>query len=255
MLKLTFNYLTLIAKKILFAKRKGNRKFMIELNNVVKIYGDGESAVCALNDISLKIPDKKLIAIIGKSGCGKSTMLNLIGGLDNITKGSISNNGIYLDSLSDDELADYRNKNIGFIFQSFYLEPTFTVLENVEMPLVIAGMDKKHRREKAFEIINKLGLNDKLNKKVKTLSGGQKQRVAIARALVHSPDIILADEPTGNLDSQNGAEVISILKKISMEGKTVILVTHNMEDALKADYIVKLCDGKIEKIDKKDDCR
>lgn len=225
---------------------------MIEFNNVVKIYGEGESAVWALNDVSLKIPENKLIAIIGKSGCGKSTLLNLLGGLDSVTKGNIISNGIKLDTLSNDKLAEYRNKHIGFVFQSFYLEPTFTVLENVEMPLVIAGIDKKIRREKAIEVITQLGLNDKINKKVKTLSGGQKQRVAIARALIHKPDLVLADEPTGNLDSKNGAEVISILKKISKENKTVILVTHNMEDAKKADVIIKLSDGKIEKIESRD---
>lgn len=221
---------------------------MIELKNVTKIYGEGESAVCALDNITLQLPNEKLIAVVGKSGCGKSTMLNLIGGLDTPTKGNLCNNGINLDTLSNDELANYRNKNIGFIFQSFYLEPTFTVLENVEMPLVIAGIDKKSRNEKTIQIINQLGLNDKLHKKTKTLSGGQKQRVAIARSLINSPSLILADEPTGNLDNENGKQVISLLKEISRKGKTVILVTHNMEDALNADIIIELSDGRIKSI-------
>lgn len=224
---------------------------MIELKNVTKIYGKDEGTVRALDNVSLILPNNKLIAIIGKSGCGKSTMLNLIGGIDNLTHGSIYNNGVNLASLSNDKLAEYRNKCIGFVFQSFYLEGSFTVLENVEMPLVIAGEDKKIRRQKATDIINQLGLNDKIDNKTKTLSGGQKQRVAIARALVHSPDTILADEPTGNLDSKNGGEVLSILKGISEQGKTVILVTHNMEEAHKADFIVTLNDGKIEKIEEK----
>lgn len=221
---------------------------MIELKNVTKVYGEDKSAVCALDNITLQLPNEKLIAIVGKSGCGKSTMLNLIGGLDTPTKGYLCNNGINIDTLSNDELANYRNKNIGFIFQSFYLEPTFTVFENVEMPLIIAGIDKKSRNEKTFQIINQLGLNDKLHKKTKTLSGGQKQRVAIARALINSPSLILADEPTGNLDTENGKQVISLLKEISRKGKTVILVTHNMEDALNADVIIELSDGRIKSI-------
>lgn len=224
---------------------------MITFKNVVKVYGDGENAVRAIDDITLSIPQEKMIAIIGKSGCGKSTLLNLLGGLDSLTKGSICNNGVYLDSLSNDQLAEYRNKNIGFVFQNFFLEPNFTVLENVEMPLVISGMQKKDRRQKTVAIISQVGLNDKTNQKVKNLSGGQKQRVAIARALVHSPSIILADEPTGNLDSENGKQIISLLKDISKNGKTVILVTHNMDDAAVADIIIELHDGKVKRIDNK----
>jgi putative ABC transport system ATP-binding protein len=224
---------------------------MITFKNVVKVYGDGENAVRAIDDITLSIPQEKMIAIIGKSGCGKSTLLNLLGGLDSLTTGSICNNGVYLDSLSNDQLAEYRNKNIGFVFQNFFLEPNFTVLENVEMPLVISGMQKKDRRQKTVAIISQVGLNDKTNQKVKNLSGGQKQRVAIARALVHSPSIILADEPTGNLDSENGKQIISLLKDISKNGKTVILVTHNMDDAAVADIIIELHDGKVKRIDNK----
>jgi putative ABC transport system ATP-binding protein len=221
---------------------------MIRVENISKIYGEGESAVKALDNVSLEIPTGKFIAIIGKSGSGKSTLLNLIGGIDKVTSGKIYSNDICLNELDNNQLSDYRNKNIGFVFQAFYLEPSFTVLENVEMPLIIAGMDKKDRREKAIEIINQLDLKDKTNKKANTLSGGQKQRVSIARALVHSPNLILADEPTGNLDSKNGAEVMAILREISKKGKTVILVTHNMEDAQKADYIIEVVDGHIAKV-------
>lgn len=216
---------------------------MIVLHNVNKIYGKGEGAVHALKDANLVIEDGKFTAILGKSGSGKSTLMNIIGALDSPTSGTIESNGVILNELSKNDLAKYRNKTTGFVFQSFYLEPTFTVLENVAMPLTIAGEDKKEREEKATKIIEELGLSDKINKKASELSGGQKQRVSIARALVHDPDIVLADEPTGNLDSQNGAEVMALLKKIVEKGKSVILVTHNMEDAKNADNIIEIKDG------------
>lgn len=221
---------------------------MIKLQNVSKVYGEGESAVHALKNITLDIPDSKLVSIIGKSGSGKSTLINLIGALDTPTEGEISNDDFSLTRLTNDELAEYRNKNIGFIFQSFYLEPYFTVMENVEMPLLIAGVDKKVRREKAQVLIDKFGLSDKTDKKANQLSGGQKQRTSIARALIHEPKLILADEPTGSLDIKNGEEVIAALREISAEGRTVILVTHNIEDAKKADYIIELADGEIMRI-------
>lgn len=221
---------------------------MIKLQNVSKVYGEGESAVHALKNITLDIPDSKLVSIIGKSGSGKSTLINLIGALDTPTEGEISNDDFSLTRLTNDELAEYRNKNVGFIFQSFYLEPYFTVMENVEMPLLIAGVDKKVRREKAQVLINKFGLSDKTDKKANQLSGGQKQRTSIARALIHEPKLILADEPTGSLDIKNGEEVIAALREISAEGRTVILVTHNIEDAKKADYIIELADGEIVRI-------
>lgn len=221
---------------------------MIKLHNISKIYGEGESAVIALKNINLDIPDGKLVSIIGKSGSGKSTLMNLIGALDTPTTGEILNNDFSLNALTSDELAEYRNKNVGFIFQSFYLEPYFTVMENVEMPLLIAGIDKKVRREKAQAIIDKFGLTDKTDKKANQLSGGQKQRTSIARAIIHEPNLILADEPTGSLDIKNGEEVIATLKEISSEGRTVILVTHNIEDAKKADYIIELADGEVVRI-------
>lgn len=221
---------------------------MIKLHNISKIYGEGESAVIALKNINLDIPDGKLVSIIGKSGSGKSTLMNLIGALDTPTTGEILNNDFSLNALTSDELAEYRNKNVGFIFQSFYLEPYFTVMENVEMPLLIAGIDKKIRREKAQVIIDKFGLTDKTDKKANQLSGGQKQRTSIARAIIHEPSLILADEPTGSLDIKNGEEVIATLKEISSEGRTVILVTHNIEDAKKADYIIELADGEVVRI-------
>ena len=220
---------------------------MIELIDVIKVYGKGEAAVHAIRGVNLKIEDGMFTALIGKSGSGKSTLMNIIGGLDAPTSGKVYSNGQDLSVLSSNELAEYRNRTTGFIFQSFYLEPTFTVLENVAMPLTIRGVSKRTRENAARKIIVKLGLQDKINKKAGELSGGQKQRVSIARALVHDPDIILADEPTGNLDSANGAEVIKILQNICTEGKSVVLVTHNIEDAKQADVIYVVKDGIIEK--------
>ena len=216
---------------------------MIILKKVNRIYGTGEGAVHALKDINLVIEDGKFTCILGKSGSGKSTLMNIIGALDTLTSGKVFNNDIDLSSLNEDQLADYRNKTTGFVFQSFYLEPSYTVLENVVMPLTIAGMKRKEREEMGKEILIKLGLEDKIYKRANELSGGQKQRVSIARALVRNPDLILADEPTGNLDSQNGAEVMSLFKDIVKMGKSVVLVTHNAEDAKNADNIVRIKDG------------
>ena len=216
---------------------------MIKLRNVVKIYGSGDTAVRALNGVNATIEDGKFTAIIRKSGSGKSTLMNLIGGLDIPTSGEVVADGKNLAALSANELAEYRNKTTGFVFQSFYLEPTFTVLENVAMPLILAGEGRHSREEKAARILCKLGLEDKIQKRASELSGGQKQRVSIARALVHNPRIVLADEPTGNLDSQNGAEVMALLRGICEEGKSVVLVTHNMDDAQNADRILYMRDG------------
>ena len=218
---------------------------MIILKKVNRIYGQGEGAVHALKDIDLVIEDGKFTCILGKSGSGKSTLMNIIGALDTPTSGKVFNNETDLSSLNENQLADYRNKTTGFVFQSFYLEPSYTVLENVVMPLTIAGMKRKEREEMGKEILIKLGLEDKIYKRANELSGGQKQRVSIARALVRNPDLILADEPTGNLDSQNGAEVMVLFKEIVKMGKSVVLVTHNAEDAKNADNIIHIKDGVI----------
>lgn len=225
---------------------------MIKLANLTKIYGDDSTKVVAVDDISIEIPSGKFVAIVGESGSGKSTLLNLIGALDTATSGSIDIDGEKLENMNKNQLAEFRNKKLGFVFQSYNLDLDFTVLENVEMPLLIAGMDKKTRREKAREIIEKLNIGEKTDVFAKKLSGGQRQRVSIARALVGEPDYILADEPTGNLDSKNGAEVIAILRQIADQGKTVILVTHNKNDAKAVDLVLEMQDGKIIKVTDKE---
>lgn len=218
---------------------------MIKINNLSKVFGQGDAKVVALDNVNCEIEEGKFVALIGKSGSGKSTLLNIIGALEKPSQGNIQIDGVDLFSMTSNELADYRNKKLGYVFQSFYLEPDFTVLENVAMPLLIAGANKKTRENKARDYIEKLGLGAKTNEKVKNLSGGQKQRVAIARALVNDPSIILADEPTGNLDTANGRDVINILREIADGGKTVIMVTHNLKDAEIADETIELQDGKI----------
>ncbi|MDD4000866.1 MAG: ABC transporter ATP-binding protein [Bacilli bacterium] len=222
---------------------------MVILEDVNKDYGENENIVHALRDVNLRIENGKLTAIIGKSGSGKSTLMNMIGALDKPTSGEVFFNDENITGLSEKQLAEYRNKKTGFVFQAFHLEPSFTVLENVCMPLTISGVDKKEREERAVKLLILLDILEKKNKKASELSAGQKQRVAIARALINNPEIILADEPTGNLDSENGEEVMKILKNIASLGKMVVLVTHNLEDAKKyADVIIELKDGKVASI-------
>lgn len=217
---------------------------MLRLNNVSKIYGKDNNKVVALNEATILIEEGKFYSIIGKSGSGKTTLLNILGAIDNPTNGDVYFYDKKINDLSNTELAEYRNKNIGYIFQSFYLENSYTVLDNVCMPQVIMGVSKKVRINKAKEILSELNLEDKINKKPHELSGGEKQRVAIARALINNPSIILADEPTGNLDTNNSKLILDILRKIADEGKTVVLVTHNLDDAKKyADIIYEITDG------------
>lgn len=218
---------------------------MIKINELSKIFGKDGSTVVALDKINCEIDNGKFVAIVGASGSGKSTLLNIIGALEKPTGGNVEIDGVNLYSLSSNELADYRNKYFGYVFQAFYLESNFTVLDNVAMPLLIKGDGKKDREGKAKEIIVKLGLSDKTNELVKNLSGGQRQRVAIARAIVNDPTIILADEPTGNLDTANGDAVVKLLRDIADIGKSVIMVTHNLDSAKIADMIIELKDGKI----------
>lgn len=218
---------------------------MIELVNVTKIYGKGDSAVTALDDISFKMETGKFYAIVGKSGSGKSTLLNIIGALDTPTEGSVFVGGNNITEYKERDLANFRNTTVGFVFQSFYLEPTYTVEDNVALPLLIADINKKERVRRVNETLEKLGALDLLKKRANELSGGQKQRIALARAIVSNPTIILADEPTGNLDTSNGREVVKVLRAFSDEGKTVLMVTHNKDDALYADRVLSIVDGKL----------
>ncbi len=218
---------------------------MISVKNISKKFGRGTNLLSALDDVSFNVEDGEFVVILGQSGSGKSTILNLIGCIDSPTSGTILVDGVDVTKMSSKQLCEYRNKNIGFVFQSFYLEPAYSVTDNILLPLTIAGAKRQIKDAKAKELLEKLNLTDKANAKTSTLSGGQKQRVAIARALVNDPKIILADEPTGNLDSASGAEVIEILKEICKSGKTVVMVTHNEEQASVADHIIRLKDGKV----------
>jgi putative ABC transport system ATP-binding protein len=219
---------------------------MIKLENVSKVFNKDTNPIVVFDNLNLEIETNKFISILGRSGSGKSTLLNLIGGIENADKGNIYIGDKNITNLNKDSLAKYRNEEIGYIFQKFILEPSLSVLDNVVIPLVIRGVDKKEREKKAKEVLTILNLEDRINETVRNLSGGEQQRVCIARALIGDANIILADEPTGNLDYERGQEVLKYLKNISLEGKSVILVTHNKEDAYKySDYVYEIYDGKI----------
>lgn len=218
---------------------------MITIDNVSKKYKTGDGEFYALSDVSLSIDDGEFVAIVGKSGSGKSTLLNLIGTLDTVTDGSITVDGQDVTKLDNKSVALFRNQKLGFIFQSFYLESEYTVYENVELPLIIAGRLGKANTERVNEVLNLVNLADKCKNKAKNLSGGESQRVAIARAIVNNPDVILADEPCGNLDTANSQNIMEIFKTLHAQGKTVIMVTHDSEEAQVASRIVTISDGKI----------
>lgn len=219
---------------------------IIHLEDIRKSYFMGKQAVTVLKGISLNIQKNEYVALMGPSGSGKSTLMNILGCLDSPTGGSYILNGHDVSKMVDDALADIRNKEIGFVFQQFNLLPRLTALENVALPLVYAGMAKKLRTEVAMDVIKKVGLEDRSHHKPNELSGGQCQRVAIARALVNNPSLILADEPTGNLDSKTSVEIMEIFNKIHDGGNTVVLVTHEEEIANYAKRVVRLRDGVIE---------
>lgn len=216
------------------------------LEDVVKIYKmDGVETV-ALRGVSLKVRKGDFIAIMGPSGSGKSTMMHIMGCLDRPTSGKIYFEGRDVSELSDNELAEIRNKKIGFVFQSFYLLPRYTAIQNVELPLIYQGVSPKERKEKARIILEKMGLSDRINHRPTQLSGGEQQRVAIARALIINPVILLADEPTGNLDSKSSHEIMNLISKLHKEEKiTIILVTHERDIAEYAEKIVRMHDGRI----------
>ena len=218
---------------------------LIELKNVYKIYQMGEETVHALDGVDLAIDQGEFVAIVGSSGSGKSTAMNIIGCLDVPTSGTYHLGGVDVSTMGDDQQAEIRNKMLGFIFQQYNLIPKLSVLENVELPLLYAGVPGEERRERAIRSLERVGLADKGKNLPSQLSGGQQQRVSIARALAGTPSVILADEPTGALDSRTGREVLGFLKQLHQEGNTVVLITHDNSIAVKADRIVRLQDGKI----------
>jgi putative ABC transport system ATP-binding protein len=218
---------------------------LIEIDHLSKVYRTGAIEVLALDDISFQIEAGEFVAIIGPSGSGKSTLMNILGCLDVPTSGSYRLNQINVSTRSDNQLAEIRNREIGFVFQGFNLLHAFSAVENVELPLVYRGISAKERKRMAYEALSKVGLTDRMHHKPSELSGGQQQRVAIARALVGVPNVLLADEPTGNLDTKSGAEILSRMEELNHSGVTVILITHDQLVASKASKILTIQDGKI----------
>lgn len=218
---------------------------LIELKNIYKIYQMGTEEVRSNDDISLSIDKGEFVAIVGKSGSGKSTLMNIIGALDVPSKGDYMLGGNHVGKLTDNELADIRNQMIGFIFQQYNLLPKLNILENVELPLLYAGVSDEERKESAFAALKKVGLEEKYKNFPNQLSGGQQQRVSIARALAGSPSLILADEPTGALDSKTSREVLDFLRTLNQEGNTIIMITHDSSIAMEANRVIRVADGRI----------
>ncbi|HEV2327312.1 MAG TPA: ABC transporter ATP-binding protein [Verrucomicrobiae bacterium] len=216
---------------------------LIRLQNISRRYQMGAEIVHALRGVSLEIARGEYVAIMGPSGSGKSTLMNLIGCLDTPTEGSYELNGSYVSEMDDNDLAEIRNREIGFVFQTFNLLPRANALRNVELPLVYAGIPAEERKKTALDALTQVGLADRIHHKPNELSGGQRQRVAIARALVNSPAILLADEPTGNLDSKTGDEIMRLFEQLSRKGNTIIVVTHEEDIANRARRIIRLRDG------------
>ncbi len=218
---------------------------LIEVKDMYKIYNPGENEVRALDGVSFSVLKGEFVAIIGHSGSGKSTLMNMLGCLDVPTEGTYILNGRNVSDLTDNQLSDVRNKSIGFIFQGFNLIPNLNALENVELPLIYRGVDKSRRRELASEALKKVGLGDRMKHKPSEMSGGQQQRVAIARAIAAAPPLILADEPTGNLDSKSTRDIMNILDDLNKQGNTIVLITHDDSIAESARRVVRIMDGKI----------
>jgi putative ABC transport system ATP-binding protein len=218
---------------------------LISVENLTRVYKVGEEEVRALDGVSFDVRRGEWVAVVGQSGSGKSTLMNLIGALDTPSEGSYRINGQDVEKLSDDELADLRNNEIGFVFQTFQLLPRSTALANVELPLVYRGLPRKERREKAVKALESVGLANRMHHRPNELSGGQRQRVAIARALVGTPSLLLADEPTGNLDSATGEEIIRLFDELNRRGHTILLVTHEPRLAARCPRAIRLSDGRV----------
>ena len=227
-----------------------SKRPIIQITDLTRFYQMGETEVRALNGVTFDVLENEYIAIMGPSGSGKSTLMNMIGCLDTPTGGEYILNNNRVSQMDDAELAEVRNREIGFVFQTFNLLPRTTCLANVELPLIYAGVKASERKERATEVLNKVGLGDRLDHKPNELSGGQRQRVAIARSLVNSPSILLADEPTGNLDSKTGEEIMLLFEELYKAGNTIIVVTHENEIAEHSRRIVRLRDGVIESDEK-----
>jgi putative ABC transport system ATP-binding protein len=218
---------------------------MINISNVSKVYNMGDDKVYALNNIDLNINEHEFVSIVGPSGSGKSTLMNMLGCLDVPSSGNYKLDGNSVENLNDNELAIIRNKKIGFVFQGFNLLSKLTALENVELPLIYQSVPSKERYNRAQEALKSVGLETRINHKPSELSGGQQQRVAIARALVTNPPIILADEPTGNLDSKSGQEIMQIFRQLNEKGNTIVLITHDINVAKQANRIIRIQDGMV----------
>lgn len=227
-------------------KREESPQNLIRLSGICKIYNPGENEVRALDHVDLQIDEGEFVAIIGQSGSGKSTLMNMLGCLDVPTEGSYCLHGQDVSHLKDNQLSEIRNREIGFIFQGFNLIANLNALENVELPLIYRGLGRQKRRELSRDALKMVGLENRMDHKPSEMSGGQQQRVAIARAIAQAPPVILADEPTGNLDSGSTKEIMSILKQLHREGRTVILITHDNDIAAQARRVIRIKDGKIE---------
>lgn len=222
------------------------RMSLIEIKNLYKTYDNGEERVHALVDVNLYIEEGEFISVMGPSGSGKSTLLTILGGLNHPTSGEITVDGISIYELPLEQLADFRREYLGFIFQSFQLIPYLTVIENVVLPLSVTDIPNREQIKKAMEILERLGLKGKEKRLPDQLSGGEQERVAIARALINSPPILLADEPTGNLDTKTGKEIIELFKSLHQEGQTILMVTHNPENTKVSSRLITLRDGRVE---------
>ena len=218
---------------------------MINLENLCRHFEVGNQVVRALDEVNLIINQKEYVSIMGVSGSGKSTLLNILGLLDTPTSGDYLLSGINTSKMNDDEMAHIRSTKIGFVFQSFHLIPRLTAAENVEMPMVLSGLDPKERQEKVESALARVSLTDRSDHRPEQLSGGQRQRVAIARSIVMEPDVLLADEPTGNLDSSSSKEIIKLIEELNQGGLTLIVVTHDKEMGRRSDRLIELLDGKI----------
>lgn len=219
---------------------------VVEMHDITKVYGSGEAEVRAVDGVSLTVNPGEFVAIMGASGSGKSTLMNIIGALDVATSGTYRIDGVDIGDLDDDALSLVRNRRIGFIFQAFNLIPRMSAVANVELPLMYRGVRRSERRRRALEALGKVGLADRSHHQPNELSGGQQQRVAVARALAMEPSLMLADEPTGNLDSKSTADVLDLLDEIHAEGKTIVIITHEDEVAARAQRVITLRDGRIE---------